>query len=370
MAYGSGNYLNKYKIQSATPSTSYKPNSWINQLKKTLNKTPSKPKLPDPVKIDQYATKMTTVQDIEKKFGFDFSRKYAERQAGVKAQGKRDEIQTARDRAQYELERSKTDLEHGYFLKHREDRQEMADRGILGGVAAERELRTTMDHQRDLGRVLEEHQLIQQDLDRRLKTVSREEQLEAERIYNERLAQAFDMAMEHSRFRQSENQWRAQMAMQQRQQQVEEAWREFEFNNMSYAQRMQLLAEAEMFGMDMAWERYKFEQGLAFDAAYAGAAKNLPSLATRNVQVTPAAINAYNVATSMGLRLTSAYRDPAHNARVGGSKKSAHMQGRAYDFAGSKAQMDAFARWAKQSGLFKQVLWQVAGHYDHVHVSW
>jgi len=32
-----------------------------------------------------------------------------------------------------------------------------------------------------------------------------------------------------------------------------------------------------------------------------------------------------------GLNITSAYRDPAHNARVGGAKGSQHMHGNAYD---------------------------------------
>lgn len=98
--------------------------------------------------------------------------------------------------------------------------------------------------------------------------------------------------------------------------------------------------------------------------------KGMPSKAVKNVKVTHAAVNAYHKATSMGLRLTSSYRSPSHNKKVGGSKTSKHMAGTAYDFAGSKKQMDAFAKWARNSGMFGQVLWQVKGHYDHVHVSW
>ncbi|MCU5409105.1 hypothetical protein OCA16_32000 [Bacillus cereus] len=40
------------------------------------------------------------------------------------------------------------------------------------------------------------------------------------------------------------------------------------------------------------------------------------------------------------------------------------------DFAGSKDKMDEFAKWAKTSPLFTEVLWQTAGHFDHVHVGW
>lgn len=75
-------------------------------------------------------------------------------------------------------------------------------------------------------------------------------------------------------------------------------------------------------------------------------------------------------AKELGLRITSAYRSPAHDKQVGGTGKGYHTLGQALDVAGSFAKMDAFAKWAKNSGLFRSVLWQVAGHYNHVHVSW
>src|SRR5690606_33983129 len=121
-----------------------------------------------------------------------------------------------------------------------------------------------------LADILANSQLYNQELDRRLATIAAEEQAYAERLYNERLQQGFANALDYSRFIQSENQWLAQMAMQQRAQAVEEAWREYEFNNMSAAERANLLADAEKFGMEMAWERYKFDAGLAFEAGYAG----------------------------------------------------------------------------------------------------
>lgn len=71
-----------------------------------------------------------------------------------------------------------------------------------------------------------------------------------------------------------------------------------------------------------------------------------------------------------GLTITSAYRSKADDIRVGGTGKGYHTLGQALDVAGSKSAMDQYASWAKKSGLFRSVLWQVAGHYDHVHVSW
>lgn len=75
----------------------------------------------------------------------------------------------------------------------------------------------------------------------------------------------------------------------------------------------------------------------------------------------------YDKALSLGLRFTSGYR-PGSTGPSG--RPDSHSQGMAMDFAGSKDKMDEFAKWAKTSPLFTEVLWQTAGHYDHVHVGW
>lgn len=85
---------------------------------------------------------------------------------------------------------------------------------------------------------------------------------------------------------------------------------------------------------------------------------------------TKAANAAIQKAAELGLTITSAYRSPAKDKAVGGTGRGYHTLGQALDVAGSKAAMDKFAAWAKQSKMFRSVLWQVAGHYDHVHVSW
>lgn len=74
-----------------------------------------------------------------------------------------------------------------------------------------------------------------------------------------------------------------------------------------------------------------------------------------------------------GLFITDTYRDPAYNAAVGGSPTSFHMDpvNPAVDIAGPWDQMNAFANMAYSmpAGTWRQILWQVAGHYDHVHVA-
>lgn len=81
----------------------------------------------------------------------------------------------------------------------------------------------------------------------------------------------------------------------------------------------------------------------------------------------------------LGLTKTSGYRTPEENKRVGGYEKSDHLTGNASDFAGSPEKMAAYAKWAAESGMFKNVIYGgrdlITGrkdnnHGDHVHVSW
>lgn len=360
----------------------------VEKLRKQLYSGPSAPKLPGQINLDNYQTELATIDDISKKYGFDYSREYAERQAAILAQAQRDEVEAARARSEYETESAQTDLEHDFFQQYLEQRQALVDSGLNAGIASERDLRLEMNRQYALADILANQQLYNQELDANMQRISAEELTYAEKLFQERMQQGFSNAMDVSRFNQSENQWQANMAMQQRQQQVEEAWRAFEFNNMSEAdkqrmlqnerqfgtemawrqyefenmsaaERARLAADAEKFGMDMAWQRHKFEAGMAFEAGQSGFTNGSGGGGA-----------AAQMAQQMGLRVTSTTRTPEENKRVGGHPKSSHLTGKAMDIAGSKAQMDAYANWARNSGLFKNVLWQVPGHYDHVHVDW
>jgi murein L,D-transpeptidase YcbB/YkuD len=97
------------------------------------------------------------------------------------------------------------------------------------------------------------------------------------------------------------------------------------------------------------------------------------------VKHTKASNAALEKAKELGLRLTSSYRTPEHDKRVGGSGKGDHVQGEAYDFAGAYARMEQLAEWAHKSGMFSQVIFKdkdyrtgrhIGGHQDHVHIAW
>jgi hypothetical protein len=75
------------------------------------------------------------------------------------------------------------------------------------------------------------------------------------------------------------------------------------------------------------------------------------------------------IVNNFGMSLSSGYRDPAHNAAVNGVPNSYHLTGRALDFSGTSAQMNAAAAWARQHGA-TEVLIHNAGSGMHLHVAW
>lgn len=73
-----------------------------------------------------------------------------------------------------------------------------------------------------------------------------------------------------------------------------------------------------------------------------------------------------------GLAVTSTYRSPAHNARIpGASRTSLHMDKNnpAVDIGGPTHLLDQFAAQLAAMGGWRQLLWRVPNHFDHIHVA-
>lgn len=79
--------------------------------------------------------------------------------------------------------------------------------------------------------------------------------------------------------------------------------------------------------------------------------------------------NVQYVDQNFGLRLTSGYRTSTQNSSVGGSPNSYHLSGRAADFVGTQAQMQAAQQWAQANGA-REALIHNAGSGTHLHVAW
>jgi TP901 family phage tail tape measure protein len=80
---------------------------------------------------------------------------------------------------------------------------------------------------------------------------------------------------------------------------------------------------------------------------------------------------AKQISRMFNVAITSSFRDLATNIAVGGAPNSLHTKGRAVDFGGGTGNLDALAAWAEEfNKFFQEILWRVAGHFDHVHLGW
>lgn len=70
-----------------------------------------------------------------------------------------------------------------------------------------------------------------------------------------------------------------------------------------------------------------------------------------------------------GLKITSGFRDPDHNAAVGGVANSRHLSGEATDWVGSQKDMQNALAWAKNNGAVEALIHD-AGSGWHLHVAW
>jgi len=71
------------------------------------------------------------------------------------------------------------------------------------------------------------------------------------------------------------------------------------------------------------------------------------------------------------LRISSAYRSPEVNRRVGGATNSQHMSGEAADISAPSMSAEALANLIVDMGLpFDQLIWYDEGRGGHVHVSY
>lgn len=163
-----------------------------------------------------------TIDDISKKYGFDFSREYAERQAEAEAQALRDANADAqrKNKSQNELNLAKIDaglmnmaeaLDRNYFQQMMQQQQNQVNTGLNAGIAADQDLRLQMARQADmassyrdanLGRMQEQQRFTNEDLRliEALGTINQQAKARAEALYNDRLMMGYDVLNQDRNF--------------------------------------------------------------------------------------------------------------------------------------------------------------------------
>jgi hypothetical protein len=156
-----------------------------------------------------------TIQDIGNKYGIDFSKDYANRQAEAEAQALRDanansqrqnESQNKQNiqRIDDQLMTMAEQLDRKYFQEGLGMGQDQVESGLNAGIAADQALRLQMGRQADmsgayrdanLGRMTEDQRFTNEGLrlTEALGTINQQSLANAERMYRDMLSQGYDM---------------------------------------------------------------------------------------------------------------------------------------------------------------------------------
>lgn len=229
-----------------------------------------------PVNIDLYKTQTATVQDLSKKFGIDYSREYAARQAEAAAQAKRSGLKNQQKQIDVGVKNAQDALDRSFFQQGLQSAQAGVNNGVNAGLANEANLRLGMNRQAEMAGIFRESQVEKNKIAEQLTATEAERLAMEEQLYQDRLAQAFEQTAQLRQLDQSEKQALMQAALDQRRMAIDMnqfgqqlAWdkskfgQEMAWNKSQFGQ--QLAWEKSQFGQQMDWNRYQFNNLSAAD---------------------------------------------------------------------------------------------------------
>ena len=272
------------------------------------------------INFDLYKTQSASIADISKKYGIDYSREYAARQAEAEAQAKRSGLKGQQKQVDEGVRNAQDALSRDYFQRGLAQAQANVNGGINAGLANESNLRLSMNRQGEMGEIMGQANLARNQIAQQLTDVETARIAMEEQIYNERLQQAIAVIQQDRSLDQNEKQALMNAMLQQRAQNIdmdqfnrqmewdkytfgnvsatdqaqldwskyqfnnisaeaqeqsrlawaqleqekaqfatEHQWRVYQYNNMSASERAQLDENKRQFGEEMAWRQYELE---------------------------------------------------------------------------------------------------------------
>jgi murein DD-endopeptidase MepM/ murein hydrolase activator NlpD len=244
-----------------------------------------------------------TIGDISKKYGFNFSREYAQRQAAVEAQAQRntykDSIRKNDATNRQTLESIHNNLSDGnkaldtsYFQQYQGQRQNQTNRGLNAGLAADQNLRLNMNQQGQMADMYRDASLARntesqryaieaQRLAESLGLVDAQEKSKAEQMYQDLLTKGYGFLNQERQtgLQIDSNEWgkmqdRINNTFRLSDMEADTKWKEYTFNNMTATERAQFEQNAYQFGEEMAWRMYELEYGGTLQKSLAEAQLN------------------------------------------------------------------------------------------------
>lgn len=215
------------------------------------------------INLNQYNTTSASIADISKKYGIDYSREYAKRQAEAAAQTKKTGLQNQLGQTDTAVRNANDALDKSYFQKGLAQSQANVNGGINAGLANEANLRLGMNRQAEMSDVQLEAQQKRNDINQQITDADTAQATEEEKIYQERLQQAIALIQSDRSLDQAEKQALLQAALTQRGQDIDQNqfsqtldWDKYQFNNMSAEQQSAL-----------DWQKYQFNNMSAAELA-------------------------------------------------------------------------------------------------------
>lgn len=259
------------KNLTATPSAKALTSAAKGIVAKSPTPTPTGTLLPGqapgagtaPININQYNTTSASVADISKKYGIDYSREYAKRQAEAAAQAKRTGLNNQLSQTDLGVKNANDALDKSYFQKGLAQAQSNVNGGVNAGLANETNLRLGMNRQSEMADVQREASLARTNINTQLTDVETARVAQEEQVYQERLQQAIALIQQDRSLDQNEKQMLLNAALTQRGQNIDQEqfntnldWDKYQFNNMSKEQQSNL-----------DWLKYQFNNMSASDKA-------------------------------------------------------------------------------------------------------
>lgn len=234
-----------------------------------------------PINFDQYKSESASIADITKKYGIDYSREYAKRQAEAEAQAKRSGLEAQKGQIEEGVRNAQDALSRDYFQRGLAQAQSNVNGGINAGLANESNLRLSMNRQAEMGEIMGQANLARNEVARGLTDTEAARVAREEAIYNERLQQAIEVIQQDRSLDQNEKLAMMNAMLQQRGQDIDMdqfnrqmTWEEFMFNNISATDKAQQDWEKYMFNnisatdkAEQEWAKYIFNNMSATDRA-------------------------------------------------------------------------------------------------------
>lgn len=164
---------------------------------------------------NQQKMQNATIQDIANKYGFNFSRDYANQQAEAQAQAQRNAYNNSlrQNQSQYKQSLSQIDknirdsnqaIDHSFFQDMLQQQQNQVNNGLNAGIAADQNLRLGMNAQAQLADVYGQANLARQQATRdygleaqrlreALDLVEQQKLADAEKYYQDALMRGYDI---------------------------------------------------------------------------------------------------------------------------------------------------------------------------------